>query len=471
MAPTYLIIGGDAAGMSAASKAKRNMPDAHVIVLERGPHISYSACGMPYWIGGTIESDRKLMILTPERARDRRGIDVRIGHEAVSIDPEARTVEVVELQTGHTFTQPYDELVIATGAATVWPPIPGVGEDVPGLFVLRTLQDGQRIFAHLEQNSPRSAVIIGGGYIGVEMAEGLRERGLEVTIVEMLPQLMPQFDAEMVDPVVEHIAEKGVRTLTRTTVTALEREAGADGEGAEGAAGFRVLLEGHDASVALEPLTADMVLLATGVRPRSELAAAAGIRVGETGAIWVDEQMRTSAPHVYAAGDCAEHYHRVLEKNAWIPLAPAANRGGRVAGDNMSGGDSAFPGVIGTAVVKVFDYTMAVTGLTELLALETSDPDAVGSATIESYEKARYWPGAEKIRVKLVFRKRDGRVLGGQIVGRTGVSGRINVVAAAVTAGMTVAEVGMLDLAYAPPYAPTYDPIQVCANVALRNVG
>ncbi|MEZ4731195.1 MAG: FAD-dependent oxidoreductase [Caldilineaceae bacterium] len=452
----YVIIGGDAAGMSAASKIKRELTDAEVIVFERSQYISYSACGMPYWIAGVIESDRRLIVLTPERARERRGIDVRIGHEVVAIDPAAKTVTVQRRDRGETFVQPYETLVIATGASALKPPIPGL--ELPGVFTLRAIPDAQRIFHYLEQHQPQRAVIIGGGYIGVEMAEALQARGLAVALVEMLPQLMPNFDADMVEEVTTHLAENGVQIYTGTRVNLLEQM-------------------GTQLSVQLsagEPLAADLVLVSTGVRPNRELAKDAGLRLGQTGAIWVDAHMRTSDPHIYAAGDCVEHYHIVLGENAWIPLATSANKGGRIAGDNISGNASTFPGIAGTAVVKVFDYTMAVTGLTERQAIQSgkwgANGEDVGSTVITAWEKAGYWPGAEKIKVKLVYTKSDGRILGGQIVGKAGVNKRIDIIATALSARMTVETLGMLDLSYAPPYSPTYDPVQVCANVAARGV-
>jgi len=452
----YVIIGGDAAGMSAASKIKRELTDAEVIVFERGPYISYSACGMPYWIAGVIESDRKLVILTPERARERRGIDVRIGHEVMAIDPAAKTVTVQRQESGEIFVQPYEKLVIATGASALKPPIPGL--DLPGVFTLRNIPDAQRIFHYLEQQQPQRAVIIGGGYIGVEMAEALHDRGLTVALVEMLPQIMPNFDADMVEEVTTHVAEKGVQIYTGTRVNLLEQM-------------------GAQLSVQLsagEPLAADLVLVSTGVRPNRELAKDAGLKLGQTGAIWVDAHMRTSDPHIYAAGDCVEHYHIVLGENAWVPLATSANKGGRIAGDNISGNVSTFPGIAGTAVVKVFDYTMAVTGVTERQAIQSGKwgvhGEDVGSTVITAWEKAGYWPGAEKIQVKLVYTKRDGRILGGQIVGKAGVNKRIDIIATALSAQMNVETLGMLDLSYAPPYSPTYDPVQVCANVAARGV-
>ena len=450
-----VIIGGDAAGMSAASKIKRAHPSAEVIVFERGPHISYSACGMPYWIGGVIESDQHLMVLTPENARTRRGIDVRIEHTVTGIDPTAKTVTVQRLATGESFIQTYAKLVIATGASAVRPPIPGI--NLPGVFTLRSLTDGGRIFNYMAEHNPQRAVVIGGGYIGMEMVEALRERAVDVTAVEMLPQIMPNFDTDMVEEISAHLAEHAVNVYTSTRVTAIESTP-------EG--GLNVVVEGAGV------LPADMVLVATGVRPNSELAQAAGLKIGETRAIWVNAQMQTSDPNIYAAGDCVEHYHLVLEKNAWIPLATSATKGGRIAGDVISGEQSSFPGILGTAVVKVFDYTMAVTGLTEAAAKTSgkfgTEGDDIGSAVITGNDKAGYWPDVEKIKVKLVFQKSTGRVLGGQLVGKAGVNKRIDIIATAITARMTVTDVGMLDLSYAPPYSPTWDPIQVCANVAAR---
>ena len=454
MPQPYVMIGGDAAGMSAASKIKRERPDAETLVFERGPYISYSACGMPYWLAGVVESDRKLIVLTPERARERRGIDVRIGHEVTAIDPAAKTVTVKRQETAETFTQPYEKLLIATGASAQRPPIAGL--DLPGVFTLRAIPDAQRIYRHIEQTQPQRAVIIGGGYIGLEMAEALHERGLSVTVVEMLSQLMPNFDADMVDEVTAHLAEHGVQVYTGERVSTLVQ---ADGH-------LNVQLASGTT------LPAELVLVSTGVRPNSELAKAAGLKLGKSGAIWVDAQMRTSDPHIYAAGDCVEHYHLVLGENAWIPLATSANKGGRIAGDNMSGQQSSFPGIAGTAVVKVFDYTMAVTGVTERQASAHgkwgAKGEAVGSTVVTAWEKAGYWPGAEKIKVKLVYQKSDGRILGGQIVGKAGVNKRIDIIATALSARMTVETLGMLDLSYAPPYSPTYDPVQVCANVAAR---
>ncbi|MBX3009960.1 MAG: FAD-dependent oxidoreductase [Caldilineaceae bacterium] len=450
----YVIIGGDAAGMSAASKIKREQPDADVIVFERSAYISYSACGMPYWIAGVVESDRKLIVLTPERARERRGIDVRIGHTVTAIDPAQQTVTVYRSATDETFTQPYTKLLIATGASAVKPPLPGL--DLPGVFTLRTIPDAQQIFHYLEEQAPKQAVIIGGGYIAMEMAEALHARGVAVTVIEVLPQIMATFDSDMVEEVTSHLVEKGIKLYTDRRVE-------------------QVTQQGTKLNVQLssgEEIGTDLVLVSTGVRPNRELAEAAGLKLGKTGAIWVDTYMRTSDPQIYAAGDCVEHYHLVLGENAWIPLATSANKGGRIAGDNMSGNPSQFPGIMGTAVVKIFDYTLAITGVTEHQAIQSgkwgAQGEDVGSTVVSAWEKAGYWPGAEKIKVKLIYTKSTGQILGGQIVGKAGVNKRIDIIATAISARLNVETLGMLDLSYAPPYSPTYDPVQVCANVAAR---
>jgi NADPH-dependent 2,4-dienoyl-CoA reductase/sulfur reductase-like enzyme len=456
MTAPFVIIGGDAAGMSAASKIMREQPEATVIVFERSQHISYSACGMPYWIGGVIDSDRKLIVLTPEVARRKRGIDVRTHHEVIAIEPEQHIVHVVNHQTTETFAQPYSKLCIATGARALVPPIPGA--DLPGVFTLRSLEDAQRIHAYMHAHSLNAAVIVGAGYIGLEMVEAMRERDLDVHLIEAQPQIMPNYDADMVESVTKHIHDKKVKVYLGTTVT----EITADGE----------RMKVHtDKTNAIET---GIVILAIGVRPNSELAMAAGLQLGAGDAIQVDRQLRTSAPDIFAAGDCAVHHHLVLGKDVWIPLATSANKGGRIAGENMLGGKAMLPGILGTAIVKVFDYTMAITGLSEMEAKESGlfgeKGEFVGSTLIESNDKSKYWPDVASLHVKLIFDKRDGRIVGSQMVGKEGVNKRIDIVATAITAKMTLNDVTMLDLSYAPPYSTTHDPIQICASVAQREL-
>ncbi len=462
MSQPFVIIGGDAAGMSAASKIKRDLPDADVIVFERGQVISYSACGMPYWIAGTVASDQQLIVLTPERARRKRGIDVRIGHEVLAIDRASKNVTVLRHATGEQFTQPYHRLLIATGARALKPPIPGI--DQAGIFTLRSLADAQQIVQYLTEHQPQSAVVIGGGYIGLEMVEALRTRQLSVSVVEQLPQLLPTFDPDMLEDVEATLRAHEVSLLLSTRVERITRTADH----------FSLQLTPSDGTGPTTQLTADLIIVAAGVAPNSELAKAAGLRLGETGAIWVDDQMRTSDPAIFAAGDCVEHQHLVLGKAAWIPLAPAANKGGRLAGENMAGGNATFPGIVGTAVIKVFDYTVACTGLTEAAAKASgrfgAQGEFVGAATIRDRDRASYWPGVAELQVKIVFDRRDGRLLGGQIIGRDGVNKRIDILATALHAGMTVRQVGWLDLSYAPPYSLTWDPVQVAANVASSNL-
>jgi NADPH-dependent 2,4-dienoyl-CoA reductase/sulfur reductase-like enzyme len=452
----YVIIGGDAAGMSAASKIKRESPTAEVIVFERSGYISYSACGMPYWIAGIVESDRKLIVLTPEIARKKRGIDVRIHHDVIAIDPAQHLVHGINRESGKPFSQAYSKLCIATGASAVKPPIPGI--DLPGVFTLRALTDAQEIYAYMQERPMRTAVVVGGGYVGLEMVEALRERELEVHLVEMQPQIMPNYDAEMVASIAAHLSEQGVRVHTRTQLTAITKR----GEGLS----VQTDLAGE--------IVANLVIVSVGMRPNSELAGAAGLRLGESGAIQVDQQLLTSDSDIFAAGDCVEHYHLVLERNVWIPLAPSANKGGRVAGENMLGGNVILPGILGTAIVKVFDYAMAITGLTEFEARASgifgTDGEFVGSAVIETNDKSSYWPGVETLMVKLIFDKRGGRIVGSQLVGKDGVNKRIDIVATAITAKMTLSDVTLLDLSYAPPYSTTHDPLQICASVAQRQL-
>lgn len=448
MDKTFVIIGGDAAGMSAAAKIKRLRPEAEVIVFEKGPYISYAACGIPYWLAGVIPAKEKLQVLTPQIAREKRGVDVRIFHEVTSIDPRKRMVEVVNHSSGEKFQQSYDQLIIATGARPVKPPIPGV--DLPGVYTLRSLADGEKLQEAIDTATDPKVLIVGAGYIGLELVETFVARGFKVTLVELTPQVLPNFDADFVQPVEKLLRDRGVTVLLNTKVTGLEK----------GANGLRVHLNQG------QPLEVPLVVFATGVQPVTELAQAAGIRLGAKGAIKVNDRMQTSVDRIWAAGDCVEYHHRVLGEPAWIPLAPAANKSGRIAGTNAAGGEAHFPGILGTAVVKVFDLTVGVTGLTERQARGSGKFAQVETVTITAGDKAHYYPGAGKLTIKLTVDGRRKKLLGAQILGGESAAKRLDVFATALAAGFTVHDIAMLDLSYAPPYAPVYDPVNVAAGVA-----
>lgn len=443
----YVIIGGDAAGMSAASKIRRMQPESKVVVFEKAPHISYAACGMPYWISGVIEDGSKLQVLTPEIAREKRDIDVRITHEVTKIDPSLKSIVVHNLSTGEDFVETYDTLLIATGARAIVPPIPGVNSE--GVFTLRSLADGHRIKNYITEHEIKHVTIIGGGHIGLEMAEACRHLKIDVTMVVRGDQIAPSLDKELLEKVTENVIEHGVDLQFGTIVHAIEKMDG-----------------GLQIKTSAGELQTDMVIVSTGVKPNAELAAEAGIMVGKSGAILIDDHMQTNLNNIFAAGDCAEHNHLVLEESRWIPMAPSANKGGRVAGENMAGSNTRFPGVLGTAVAKVFDYTIAQTGLTEKQARQIETLGEFETTTIKAGNRAHYYPGSTPVTIKLVVEKNTKRVLGAQMIGLADVAKRLDVLATAITAKMTTEDISMLDLTYAPPVAPVYDPIHVAANVA-----
>ncbi len=449
MQKKFVIIGGDAAGMSAASKIRRLQPNAELVVFEKGHHISFAACGLPYWLGGVIKDGSKLEVLTPEIAREKRGIDVRTQHEVINIDVATNTVTVANHSNGETFTEVYDKLLIATGARAIIPPIPGIASQ--GIFTLRSLADGQKIHSYVDEHKVSHATIVGAGYVGLEMAEAFRNLNIDVTMVEMMNQVAPTFDGDMLDKLTEHVQEQGVDLRLGTHVNEFSSN---DDK-------IIVHTSGGD-------LKTDLVLVSTGVQPNSEIAREAGISVGASGAISVNKSMLTNIENIYAAGDCIEHNHLVLNEDVWIPLATSANKGGRIAGENMAGGANRFPGVLGTAVVKVFDYTLAQTGLTEKQAVQSAKFGEIESTLITAGSKAHYYPGSTPITVKLITEKTSKRLLGAQMVSRSDISKRMDVLATAITARMTVEDIALLDLTYAPPVAPVYDPIHVAASVASK---
>jgi len=465
-----VIIGGDAAGMSAASQIKRWQPEWEVVVFEKGEYTSYAACGIPYYLAGDVAEFDDLVVVTPEQFRKRRGIDVRMGCEVVAIDTAARTVRATSAgESGaETVTESYDRLLIATGASAIVPPWPGVG--LEGVLALRNLTDTRRMEALLEGGA-RRAVIVGAGYIGLEMAEAFSRRGLEVTVVEKLAGVMGGVEAKITEMVAAELAEHGVELRLETTVegfvAAGEGDSAPGGTESAGGAGSRPLAGSRLGAVKTDQgeIEADIAVVALGVRPNVGLAREAGVALGDTGAIRVDERQRTSAENVFAAGDCAEAYHRVLERPAYVPLALGANRQGRVAGANMAGGADRFPGIVGSAVTRVFELSLSRTGIDAAAAEAAGIP--CRSAAASGPSRAHYFPGHDPLWVKLFFRSDDHRLLGAWLVGRDPAAGkRGDILATALSAGMTVLEVADLDLSYAPPFAPVWDPVLKAANRA-----
>jgi NADPH-dependent 2,4-dienoyl-CoA reductase/sulfur reductase-like enzyme len=446
--PRIVVIGGVAAGMSAASQAKRRLPEADVVVVERGPYVSYAACGMPYNLEDTARTMDDLVVLGPADVRE-RGIDLRLRHRAGAVDPERRVVTIQDLEDGATVEIAYDALVLATGAAPVQPPIPGL--DHPDVF-FRELTDGQALKQHLAATRPARAVIVGAGYIGMEMAEALRGRGLAVTVVERMGQVVPGFDPAVAGVVADALGRHGVSVETGVTVQAVEK--------AEG--------DGLTVRTDRGSIPAEVVLVAVGIRPRVALARSAGVALGETGAIAVDEGMRTNVPAVFAAGDCAEARHIVSGQPVWIPLGTTANKQGKVAGANAAGARERFAGVAGTAGFKVFDLEVGRTGLGSAEAAGLGID--VVTAISRQRSRAHGYPGSNPITTSLTVERGTGRLLGAQMAGVGVVAKRIDVLATALAAGFTVEALEDLDLSYAPPLAPVYDPVLMAATVARKRL-
>jgi NADPH-dependent 2,4-dienoyl-CoA reductase/sulfur reductase-like enzyme len=445
-----VVIGGDAAGMSAASQAKRRCPELEIVVFERGPHTSFSAWGIPYYVGRVVDKEESLIIRTPEKFREREGIDVRILHEVEEIDPAAGKVRVRDLHSGSVWWEPYDQLLIATGALPLCPDLPG--SDAVEIFGVNTLQSGLEIRRRLDAGGIKRGVIVGGGYIGLEMAEALVRHGLEVSLINRPPQVMGTLDYDMGALVSQALRDFGVSLYLEETLTAFETN------------------NGKVTGVVTDKRTlpADIVVLGLGVRPNTALAAAAGIPLGEKGAIRVNERMETGLPGIWAAGDCAESFHLVSRRPFYIALGTVANRQGRVAGINLGRGYATFPGVVGTAVTKICQMEVARTGLQEeeIAALDLEHVSAV----IKSRTRAGYYPGAGEITVKLLAERGSGRLLGGQIVGLEGSAKRIDTVAIALHAGFTVEEMINLDLGYAPPFSPVWDPVVTAARAVAKKL-
>lgn len=428
------IIGAVAAGTSAAAKARRNSEQAEITIYEKDTHISYSGCGMPYYIGGVVEKGEDLTPRDPKFFKSKYNVDIKTGHEVVRIDPLNKSLRVKNLETGEVFDDSYDKLILATGARSVVPPIVGVQNK--HVFSLRNINDMYRIKQYIDTNSPRQAVIIGTGFIGLEMAENLKHLGMGVTMVELLPQVSPGLDDDMAILVEEHLTKHGVQVIT--------------GKSAKEISENEVMLSDG------RKVQAELVIMATGVKPNVELAIQIGIELGITGAIKVNPFMETSIEDIYAAGDCIEQYHSVTGKPVYRPLGSTANKTGRMAGNNATGGNLEFRGVLGTGIYKVFDLAVAQTGLTEKEALKEGYEISV-SHNIKP-NRPEYMGGKEMV-IKSVADKHDGRLLGVQIIGPEGVDKRVDVFVALITFGAKVQDLVHLDLAYAPPFSTTKDPV------------
>ncbi len=441
-----VIVGGVAGGASAAARMRRLDEKAEIVLFERGEHVSLANCGMPYHMGGVITERESLLVMPTARFKGRLAVDLRLRHEVASIDRAMRTVRAVNLSTGEQVTETYDKLLLATGSVPVRPQLPGV--DDPDVLTLWTLSDMDAIKARAE-GEVRRAVVVGGGFIGLEAAENLRHRGVDVTLVELLPQVLPTLDPEMAAALQAEMLENGVALRLGTAVEGFERDAGGK---------LVVRLKGGEA------LETDLVVLSVGVRPNTALAHAAGLKVGERGGIVTDGTMRTSDADIYAVGDAVQVTDPVLNVPTQIPLAGPANRQGRLAADAMAGLPvMPYRGTWGTSIVKVFGLVAASVGATEK-ALRKAGVD-FEKIYLHPFSHATYYPGAQVMHLKLLF-TRDGRILGAQIVGSEGVDKRIDVLATALQAGLGVADLERLELAYAPPFSSAKDPVNFAGYVA-----
>ena len=444
-----VIIGGVAGGATAAARIRRLDEQAEIVVFERSGFVSYANCGLPYYIGGVIEDPDALTLQTPESFFSRFRVTMKVRHEVTAIHPERKTVSVKNLETGELFEESYDKLLLSPGAKPTQPRLPGLGSEK--IFTLRTVEDTFRIKEYIRAKQPKSAVLAGGGFISLELAENLRELGMDVTIVQRPKQLMNPFDADMAAFIHGEMRKHGVRLALGHTVEGFE----------EKDSGVDVLLKDE------APLHADMVVLAIGVSPDTGLAKDAGLELGIKGSILVNDRMETSVPDIYAVGDAVQVKHFVTGQDALIALAGPANKQGRIAADNICGGDSRYSGSQGSSVVKVFDLTAAATGVNETNAGKAGL--SVDSVVLSPMSHAGYYPGGKVMTMKVVFEKETYRLLGAQIVGYEGVDKRIDVLATAIRAGLKATQLKELELAYAPPYSSAKDPVNM-AGFMIENI-
>lgn len=440
----FVIVGGDAAGMSAAMQIVRNVQNPEVVVFEMGDTFSYAQCGLPYYISGEVGNGEKLIARKEETFREKFGIDTRSLHEVTAIDANNKQVHFKNLVTGETGTTDYDRLLIATGARSIVPNWPGI--DLNGVFLLKTLQDATRIKQYMDRNNVQSCVIIGGGYIGLEMAEALTTLGKAVTVLDKSEYLALAWDPEISELVKQHVEENGVTVKLGQTVQGME--------------GFNGVVTGVQTEN--ETIHADLVLIAIGVTPNSELAKEAGIQLGVRNGIQVNSRMETNIPGIYAAGDVAVHYHRIKRQDDYIPLGTTANKQGRIAGKNMSGEELEFGGIVGSAVMKAFRMGVARTGLSSKEAHDLGLE--IETVTLQTKDHAGYYPNASPLNIRLIIDRNSKKLLGGQAAGTSGADKRIDVLATALYHDMTIDQLLELDLSYAPPFNGVWDPIQQAAR-------
>jgi NADPH-dependent 2,4-dienoyl-CoA reductase/sulfur reductase-like enzyme/rhodanese-related sulfurtransferase len=443
-----IIVGGVAGGASCAARLRRLDETAEILMVDRGPYVSFANCGLPYHVGGVIEKESSLLVADEQLFRERFAIQVRTRCEVASISTENKTVELRNMETGAVSTESYDKLVLSPGAAAIRPPLPGI--DLPGIFTVRTVPDARQIRAWIEAKNAKSAVVVGGGFIGLEMAENLIHRGLDVTVVEMLDQVMPPLDPEIARLVERHLDKHGVKLAL-----------------GDGVAGFQK--SGDDSLAVLtqsgKEYPADLIILAIGVRPETSLAKLAGLALGERGGIRVDEHMRTSNPDIFAVGDAVEVKDFVTGQWTLIPLAGPANRQGRIAADVIAGRDSRYRGTQGTAICGVFGLAVASTGASEKLLVRIGEKD-FEKIYLAPRSHAGYYPGAKILSMKVIFRKSDGRLLGAQAAGEDGVDKRIDAIAMAIQMGGTVYDLEESELCYAPQFGGAKDPVNFAGMIA-----
>ena len=453
--PRIVIVGGVAGGASAAARARRLSEDASIVVFERGPHVSFANCGLPYHIGGVIKDRSRLLLQTPASLKARFEIDVRVNTEVIAIDPASKEVVARNLKTGQEIREPYDALILSPGADAIRPPVPGVQHE--RIFTLRNMGDMDAILARVTKTGVKRALVVGAGYIGLELAEQFRHRGMEVVSVERLPHVLGVADTEMTFPLHEELARQGVDLLLGRAVAAFESEGD----------GLVAVLDNGDR------ISCDLAVMSVGVKPETRLAREAGLAIGTTGGILVDDQMHTSDPNIYAVGDAVEVREFVSGDPAMIPLAGPANRQGRIAAEVILGRGNRYKATQGTSICKVFDLSFAMTGLSETMLQRKGM--TYQRIYVHPADHATYYPGAHSITLKLLFDPKDGRILGAQAVGMAGVDKRIDVIAVAQRAGLTVFDLEDLELCYAPPFGSAKDVVNmagfVAANVIRGDMG